>query len=172
MGTRHLIGIKNEKGDWKLANYSQWDGYPSGNGLNMLGFCSVKDNLEKLENKLALLRFFDYEDEKDKDYIERFNNSETRTKDMKEKYDTFNNRDLSVHVLYNILEEDNEIVLQDDSGFMESVVFNEYSYIINFQTRKLECYISCKLAREYDLDKLPSKKQFLKELGEGGEDLI
>jgi hypothetical protein len=37
MGTRHLTIIKHE-GQIKLANYGQWDGYPSGQGRNIIEY--------------------------------------------------------------------------------------------------------------------------------------
>ncbi|TKX19474.1 hypothetical protein C1H76_8323 [Elsinoe australis] len=47
MGTRNLILIYHA-GKYKIAQYSQWDGYPSGAGLKVLKFLADPANLPKL----------------------------------------------------------------------------------------------------------------------------
>ncbi len=53
MGTRHLITIVKD-GEFKLAQYGQWDGYPSGQGADILKFLTegdvdaLKRNVDKL----------------------------------------------------------------------------------------------------------------------------
>jgi hypothetical protein len=53
MGTRHLITIVKD-GEFKLAQYGQWDGYPSGQGAIILKFLAegdvgaLKRNVDKL----------------------------------------------------------------------------------------------------------------------------
>lgn len=37
MGTRHLIRVIDESGTVKVAQYGQWDGYPDGVGVELLG---------------------------------------------------------------------------------------------------------------------------------------
>ena len=37
MGTRHLICVVKDN-EYKLAQYGQWDGYPEGQGVNILRF--------------------------------------------------------------------------------------------------------------------------------------
>lgn len=44
MGTRHLIAVMHE-GRYKLANYGQWDGYPSGQGVDILRF--LRDGFDR-----------------------------------------------------------------------------------------------------------------------------
>ena len=38
MGTRNLIMVRKKNGDLKVAQYCQWDGYPSGHGVDILTF--------------------------------------------------------------------------------------------------------------------------------------
>ena len=37
MGTRHLIAVQLD-GEYKIAQYGQWDGYPDGKGIDVLHF--------------------------------------------------------------------------------------------------------------------------------------
>lgn len=41
MGTRHLIEVVVD-GQIKVAQYGQWDGYPSGQGVDVLKFLAEK----------------------------------------------------------------------------------------------------------------------------------
>lgn len=43
MGTRHLILVWY-KGKWHIAQYGQWDGYPEGQGINIVKFLNDTDN--------------------------------------------------------------------------------------------------------------------------------
>lgn len=62
MGTRHLITIVKD-GEFKLAQYGQWDGYPSGQGLGLLEFLSGGEaNIEALKRNVDLLHFVTDED--------------------------------------------------------------------------------------------------------------
>lgn len=55
MGTRNLIVIYYN-GQYILAQYNQWDGYPEGQGVEILKFFLVSDNLPALKGNLHLLR--------------------------------------------------------------------------------------------------------------------
>ncbi|KAI8819577.1 uncharacterized protein EV422DRAFT_533542 [Fimicolochytrium jonesii] len=48
MGTRHLI-LVYYKGSYHIAQYGQWDGYPSGQGADILDFISDPENLANLQ---------------------------------------------------------------------------------------------------------------------------
>lgn len=54
MGTRHLIAVQVD-GKYKVAQYGQWDGYPSGQGIEVLRFLhevevpNFYDQVSKLE---------------------------------------------------------------------------------------------------------------------------
>lgn len=52
MGTRHLICVQHE-GKYKVAQYGQWDGYPSGQGLRVLTFLREEFDPEKFLARLA-----------------------------------------------------------------------------------------------------------------------
>ncbi|KAL1616655.1 hypothetical protein SLS54_008222 [Diplodia seriata] len=52
MGTRHLI-LVYYRGQYHIAQYGQYDGYPSGAGLIILRFVSSPANVAKLKSVLA-----------------------------------------------------------------------------------------------------------------------
>jgi hypothetical protein len=60
MGTRHLITIVKD-GEFKLAQYGQWDGYPSGQGAIILKFLAEGD-VEALRRNVDKLYFAGKED--------------------------------------------------------------------------------------------------------------
>ena len=51
MGTRHLIEVKLD-GELKVAQYGQWDGYPTGQGVKIADFIHYK--MDKKKFKAAL----------------------------------------------------------------------------------------------------------------------
>jgi hypothetical protein len=55
MGTRHLITVV-KGGEFKLAQYGQWDGYPSGQGATILEFLTTGD-VEALRTNVDKLYF-------------------------------------------------------------------------------------------------------------------
>ena len=52
MGTRHLTCVVKD-GDYKVAQYGQWDGYPSGQGIDILTFLREELNRDVLLPKLS-----------------------------------------------------------------------------------------------------------------------
>ena len=54
MGTRHYQTVINRAGETKVAQYGQFDGYPSGQGIDVLTFLrgSDLDEYERQVNKL------------------------------------------------------------------------------------------------------------------------
>ena len=72
MGTRNLTMVIDHKGDVKIAQYGQWDGYPSGVGVNVLNFIKNNELFDSLKSKLSKVRFLD-EEGIDKDFVESYN---------------------------------------------------------------------------------------------------
>ena len=166
MGTKHLTMVKNEEGEIKVAQYGQWDGYPSGQGAHILEFCKDKENLNLSLLKIMLKRVYFVENNEiiKKWYDEKFlpaaqSTPDLRTKDMRFWWNYFCSRDLGSDILYNIVNADglqrslehgnaqlpeefqNYIFLRDDSTFLLDSLMCEYAYCINFQTNKLEVYV-------------------------------
>ena len=62
MGTRNLTIVKS-KGKVKVAQYCQWDGYPTGQGETISNFLRDKKNIEKLNTEIQTVEFISHEEE-------------------------------------------------------------------------------------------------------------
>ena len=63
MGTRNLTMVISN-GETKVAQYGQWDGYPSGNGVIVLEFLT-STNLDDFKKKLSKVKFMNGNKEKE-----------------------------------------------------------------------------------------------------------
>ena len=68
MGTRHMIAVVSDD-KYRVAQYGQWDGYPSGQGVGVLGFLT-NGNLEALKRNALKCSFISNDEYKEltKDY--------------------------------------------------------------------------------------------------------
>lgn len=68
MGTRHLICVVN-KNKYILANYGQWDGYQSGQGVDILKFLTNEFEKDLFLEKMKLAYYPTDEEIKD-EYVD------------------------------------------------------------------------------------------------------
>jgi len=172
MGTRNLTMVIDKEGQTKVAQYGQWDGYPSGVGVGVLAFLNDKNLMEKLEKNLTKVRFLDQEG-RDKDFIDSYNKNtpqwsnepDNRTDEQKKWWTTYMTRDLAEEILTNIANsEDAEILIADRSETAKSDGMVEYCYIINLKENTFAVHntIDTDAIIVYKLDELPTKEEFLK----------
>lgn len=137
MGTRNLTILKKD-GQIKVAQYGQWDGYPTGVGQEIADFLKERGNLENLKKNLGKVRFIDAK--KDKEMLESYEKNapewssdpDNRTDEQKHWWNLYMSRDLAADVLNSIANSnDKEIVLKDSSEFKEDGLFCEYCYEID-----------------------------------------
>ena len=185
MGTRNLTCVILN-GDFKVAQYGQWDGYPSGNGIEILKWLDDDKadfaRLKEAANKVIRMRG-DFDTQT---WVEV--NAETPRvipqKDF-DKYPSFS-RDMGMEVLEYIVSTETPIVeLQED--FAQDGLMCEWVYVIDldamnfdiyegFNTEPLsECelfytdkstgdYTPVKLVKSYPLNFLPDADEFLADL--------
>lgn len=55
MGTRHLQTVITKTGEVKVNQYGQWDGYPSGQGIDILNYLR-NANLDKYQKNLEKIK--------------------------------------------------------------------------------------------------------------------
>ncbi len=192
MGTRHLTMVFVD-GEYKVAQYGQWDGYPSGQGADILDFLK-KTDLEMFENKCRKTRFLtkeeieiiDTELEKDGTLLER------KWKQL--------SRDMGSKVLDFIYDNSDGVELINKMDFAADSLFCEWAYVIDFDKNQLEVYKGfnkqpldendrfyflpldkteiirqeknhegdvyhqIRLVKTFNLDDLPTKEEFVKSL--------
>jgi hypothetical protein len=55
MGTRHLQTVIDKKGKLRISQYGQWDGYPSGQGTDILNYLRGA-NLKRYQEQLEKIK--------------------------------------------------------------------------------------------------------------------
>jgi hypothetical protein len=190
MGTRNLTAVFY-KGEYKIAQYGQWDGNPSGQGLTVLEFLK-KGHLNVFKNKLKNVRFIDLKG-RDKEFTEEYdknapqwsNDPDNRTSAQKVWFETYMSRNLGAEILSNIEHsESNEILLENNINFASESLHCEWAYVIDFDLNCLEVYSGfnkekvknrfsdiplenesyqhIKLLHSFKLYELPDEEEFLK----------
>lgn len=194
MGTRNLTAVfKDNK--YIVAQYGQWDGYPSCAGKTILEFISNPSNIEKLKQKLNVCRWITQE-ELNEAYKKAEVPENSMFVNMKQlaivnELLPFLNRDIGYSILSCIANcEAPEILLKDSIGFANDSLFCEYGYVIDLDKNTFEIYegynkkplkqderfynpainnaeyYPIKHLKTYPLNKLPNEESFLKEIEE------
>jgi hypothetical protein len=156
MGTRGLTKVISPIGEVVVAQYGQWDHYPSGQGLNVLRFISQYGILENFKPCLSKVSFIS-EDEVSK-----------LTAPHGNQWDSFYpqfSRNTGTDILKVIYYSSGYVPLVDSSDFETDDLFCEGIYTLDFQNHK---FISnCGKVVEFDFENLPSEEDYLKSF-EGG----
>lgn len=127
MGARHLIAAVID-GDFKIANYGQWDGYPDGQGTMVLDFFHETD-LEAFKAKLRGCYWLDQAG------IDKVN----KTPDWASVYPHLS-RNAGAEVLFMVDESENGLGLVNSASFAGDSLFCEWAYVLDFDKEVLECY--------------------------------
>lgn len=197
MGTRNLTAVMLN-GEYKIAQYAQWDGYPEGQGVTILNFLSNEEEVGYLKENLSKVRFFDAEG-KDKDFIDSYeanspkwsSDPDNRTPEQKYWFERYVSRNVGGEILENVAyASEEEILLKDSISFAGDSLFCEWGYVVDLDKNTFEVYEGfnsvpvkegrfkssdesldktdgyepIKLVKIYNLDKLPTKKGFIKDL--------
>ena len=197
MGTRNLTCVF-VNGEYKVAQYGQWDGYPEGQGSTILKFLQSYNKETFLKN-LNTTRFIE-EDEYNKLWLEvgvdiKASNGMVNMDDsdkFKKKHPQLD-RDMGGGVL-KFIENNENVVLNNEINFVYDGLFCEWCYVVDFDKNVLEVYrgfnkeILDKTERfftkeasdngytpvtmliSFDLDKLPSEEDFVKQIRDKDED--
>jgi hypothetical protein len=186
MGTRNLI-VAQVGGEYKIAQYSQWDGYPSGQGVTVLNFLRSA-NVENLKKAVSECQWITGEE------IESIN---TQIKTLPSGYDWKKDypelsRDTGGDI-FNIILFSGKRKLKNDIDFAKDSLFCEWAYVVDFDKNTFEIYqgfnqqplnesdrfystdmdkngyYPVRKIKEYDLSNLPDNETFIKEC-EGDEE--
>lgn len=147
MGTRNLTAVMID-GQYKIAQYGQWDGYPSGQGLTVLRFVSEAGNIDALRSAFRKVRFLEPEG-KDKEFVESYSanapewpsDPDNRTPEQKHWFSTYASRDIGGDILKAVANSnDNEVLLRNHIAFAGDSLFCEYAYVIDLDAGTFEIY--------------------------------
>lgn len=138
MGTRNLTIVKHN-GEYKVAQYGQWDGYPSGQGVTVLEFVH---KLNTINARMEFARKVDSVQVASAEYLSeidrRVENGEI--KDWRELYPELS-RDTCAEILNMIMERPPGLKLQDDINFAADSLFCEWAYVIDLDEDVFEAYV-------------------------------
>jgi hypothetical protein len=157
MGTRNLTVVKNKAGQTKIAQYGQWDGYPSYSGIQALEFLRNKDWQALLQSKLDLVEFVG--DEEVDTLYKQYESTDWENKDFLNAYPGLH-RDTGIGILAVVASATAPIKSVDNTEFAKDELFCEGVYEVDFSTNKFITVYDNKVV-EYDLDSLPSDSDYL-----------
>jgi len=141
MGTRNLtIVVKDKK--YRVAQYAQWDGYPTGQGVTIAEFIQNKMDLRKFKKAIDNTKFITSEEitarwriagADDSDYVD----SKVSNK-FEELYPELS-RNTGADVL-EIIQDNSGGNLQNSVDFVGDSLFCEWAYVIDLDKKMVEVY--------------------------------
>lgn len=173
-------------GEYKIAQYGQFDGYPSGQGIEVLKFLK-KIDLTKFKNMIKNVKFLSSSD------IDKINASTDKDGKINGKswlaiYPELS-RDTAANILSLVYSKDGNVLLKNSLDFAADSLFCEWAYLIDLDKDVLEVYegfnkcpltkndrfeflldksedgyYPIKLLKTYSLMNLPTNKIFIEEL--------
>lgn len=196
MGTRNLTMVA-KGGEYRVAQYCQWDGYPSGQGLTALAFLRDEMDRPAFEAAVDALREITEDEYKalwkecGADREDGFVTIET-SNEFRRRYPWLH-RDCGAGVLRIVQEAGGDLALHLSTEFAKDSLFCEWAYLVDLDRNVLEVYggfnqeplaedarffsdgyqrkeyFPIRLAKSYPLDALPTDDQFLADLREPDE---
>ena len=133
MGTRGLTKVIYE-GETKVAQYGQWDHYPSGQGVAILSFLRGEGNIELLKNGIKNIKAIS--DETLDKYVNEFSDNENgmmtmeQAESFKDKYPSLS-RDTGGEILSVIANATTDVPLVLDPEFENDDLFCEGVYTVD-----------------------------------------
>lgn len=152
MGTRNLTVVVSD-GEYRVAQYCQWDGYPGGQGINILNFLSSSDRIDLLRENVKKCSFITEEqyDKLHETYRETHQESvhiaengrhillKSTINDFLNDYPQFS-RDTGSDILRMIAASPDGLTLYDDHEFAADSLFCEWAYVIDLDQNTFEVY--------------------------------
>ena len=140
MGTRHLVTVRVD-GQYKVAQYGQWDGYPTGQGKDICEF--IQDNLNNMDEFAGAVRECEWitEEEHKALWEECGAKGEWVSIDISNKFKSkypHLHRDAGGYVLQHI--KNGARKLEDSLSFGSDGLFCEWAYVVDLDEGALEVH--------------------------------
>lgn len=142
MGTRNLTAVHID-GEYKVAQYGQWDGYPEGQGMTALTFLRDKMDMDLFKEALRKCSYIKSEElgalwkkygADDQGFV-----SMEGSDAMKRDHPEFS-RDTGADILELVQNHPDGVKLQDQLAFAADGLFCEWAWVIDFDTGTFEAY--------------------------------
>lgn len=195
MGTRNLVAVQLD-GQYKVAQYGQWDGYPEGQGMGCLEF--LRKEMDEELFKAALRKTSFISDKELKALWKKYGADNRGMMSVKEAnrivrdYPQFS-RDTGSGILKLVQKHPEGIKLQNSIDFIGDGLFCEWAWVIDLDKRTFEGfrgfnqtplalgerfyqfgsdkrYQPPRLTASFSLDELPDDETFLAAFKEDEED--
>lgn len=134
MGTRNLVAVKLD-GAYKVAQYGQWDGYPSGQGSTVLDFLKTWDR-PVFEYKVRAANFLTAEEV---DAINATIKAEGLQDCWQARWPELS-RDAGANILRMIEKAEPGIKLSNSIDFAADSLFCEWGYVLDLDANTLEVF--------------------------------
>jgi hypothetical protein len=158
MGTRNLTRVIDNNGEVRVAQYGQWDGYPSGQGINALLHSYFYQEIERGLEKVRWATDAEVEE-----IYANFPKSGLFGTEDSHKFGLFYpnlTRDTCANILGVIAWSVGEVVLVNNSDFENDTLMCEGIYTIDLQKQKFISWYDGHTV-EFDLKELPTQKAYL-----------
>lgn len=162
MGTRNLTKVIDKDGTLRVAQYGQWDGYPSAQGVNILEFISQYGMLDKIEKSLVKCRFVEQQVIDNAWFAYE---AQSKWDELRKDFNGFGiafpslSRDTGSDILKVIVYSE-DVALYNDSEFENDGLFCEGVYTLNYQTREFTSWFNGDTVT-VSIDKLPTVEEYL-----------
>jgi hypothetical protein len=160
MGTRNLICVVVD-GQYRVAQYGQWDGYPEGQGKDILEFLRgiLKQNkLNEFADKVRQCQFLsDEELEAQWNLFEKANALGLVSFEAADRHNAAfpeNSRDTGAKILNLIMERNFGLKIQNSLDFAADSLMCEYAYVVDLDKKTFEIY------RGFQQQELNEKERF------------
>jgi hypothetical protein len=156
MGTRNLTCVVLD-GEFKVAQYGQWDGYPSGQGSTILDFLRADLDENTLKSKVraltgiksdilhkqvhdAIEKALAEASEEDRADARKYLAIENAAaSEISDKYSTWD-RNIGADILLMIQEHTSPMTVVLDTEFASDSLFCEWCYVVDLDKRTFEVY--------------------------------
>ena len=141
MGTRNLTCVYLD-GEYKVAQYGQWDGYPEGQGMTCLKFVRDEMDEKKFKEHVRIRRFASNSYLRDLGETYGAVNGWMSLDDSKRLRDNWPqfSRDTAAEILLMIQNDHVSLLLKNDITFAADSLFCEWAYVIDLDKRTFEVY--------------------------------
>ena len=141
MGTRHLTCVIKD-GEFRVAQYGQWDGYPSGQGATILTFLAKAD-LNQFRDRVEQCHWLDLEDFEERYKTWGFPEDGFMDRGESEMFKgafPYLGRDLGAEILEEIYHATDIVELRNESAFAHDSLMCEWAYVIDLDRNVFEVY--------------------------------